>query len=411
MGITSIAFISILALCVVVDTLLGLIRGRNRSLLRLALVVVSAIISLLVYKPITNAIINANFGEFSINELMLETLANSDTPLPESIYNFVFALSQIVLGVFVFILVFLAVKFLTWLIAFPILKIFVPCEEQKNRGLGALVGFAQGLLVAIIVCGCVSGFLVEGTKVTAMKLDGEQVFELPDELGIQEYAGSPTAKFFDATGGWIFDIVSTTTDASGRKVSITSIGNTAITLLNVTNEMTNAYTNLETLGNSADGAKSESLKNIGDAFINVGTAIEELDEDSKILVNDLINDVKDVAATALGEIPPELETLIDNIDVEEVKIKSAGEALNAMAKYVEDGYANNGIAPNLTQEDADDIVNGIADNMFLLDLLGTKDITLLDVDDLNADKFKTAIENANLTQEEMDMLRNMFDLN
>ena len=410
MGTTSIVFIVILALCVVTDTLLGLIRGRNRSLLRLGLVALSAIISLLVYKPITSAVINANFGEFSINELMLETLANSDTPLPESIYNFVFALAEIVLGVFVFVAVFLAIKFLTWLIAFPILKIFVRCEEKKNVGLGALVGFAQGLLVAIIICGLFSGFLIEGTKLTAIKLDGEPVFEISDETGIQEYVNSPTAKFFDVTGGWVFDIVSSTTDASDRKVSITSICNTAATLLNVTNEITNAYVSLDSITN-ADGEMSvESLKGIGDAFINVGTAIEELDGDSKVLVNDLINDVKEVAATALGELPPELETLIDNIDVEELKIKSAGEALNAMVKYVEDGYANDGTAPNLTQEDVDDIVNGIADNMFLLDMLGTTDTALIEVDDLNADKFETAIQNTNLAEEDVETLYNLFGL-
>lgn len=411
MGITSIVFIVILALCVVFDTLLGLIRGRNRSLLRLGLVALSAMLSFIIYKPITDAVINAEFGEFSINGLILETLANSDTPLPDSIYNFVFAFAEIILGVFVFVLVFLAIKFLTWIIAFPILKIFVHREEKKNAGLGALVGFAQGLLVAIIVCGTLSGFVVEANKLTAIKIDGEQMLELPSELGIQEYVDSPTAKVLNATGGWIFDIVSTTTDASGRKVSVSSICNTATTLLNVTNEITNAYSSMDNVGNSDGETNVEALKNMGDAFINVGTAIEELDEDSRVLVNDLIDDVKEIAATALGELPPELETMIDSIDAEEIKIKSAGEALNAMVKYVEDGYANDGTAPNLTQEDVDDIVNGIADNMFLLDMLGGNNATLLEVDDLNADKFNTAIENANLTQEEKDILRNIFSLN
>lgn len=399
MGIMTIFFVAIMAFYIITDTLLGLIRGRNRSLLRLGLVAFSAVISLLLHKSITNLIMDVNFGEGSINQLIYETLANSDTPLPDSIANFAFALVEIVLGVFVFVLLFLAVKFITWLVAFPIIKIFVRSEEKKNRGLGALIGAAQGLLTAIIVCGCLSGVVVEANKVTDIKIDGEQMIVLPDELGIQKYASSPLAKGFDMAGGWVFDIVSTTTDDSGRKVSISSICNTASTLLNVTEEITSAYSSLD----SAGGTTTDSIKNVADAFINVGTAIENLDDDSKVLVNDLISDVKEIAANALGELPPELETVIDNIDVEEIKIKSAGEALGSIAKYVEEG--------EVTQDDINNIVNGIADNMFVLEMLGVEDASLIEVDGPDADKFITAIENADLTQEDMLKLYSLFGLN
>ena len=399
MGIMTIFFVAILAFYIITDTLLGLIRGRNRSLLRLGLVAFSAVISLLLHKSITNLIMDVNFGEGSINQLIYETLANSDTPLPDSIANFAFALVEIVLGVFVFVLLFLAVKFITWLVAFPIIKIFVRSEEKKNRGLGALIGAAQGLLTAIIVCGCLSGVVVEANKVTDIKIDGEQMIVLPDELGIQKYASSPLAKGFDMAGGWVFDIVSTTTDDSGRKVSISSICNTASTLLSVTEEITSAYSSLD----SAGGTTTDSIKNVADAFINVGTAIENLDDDSKVLVNDLISDVKEIAANALGELPPELETVIDNIDVEEIKIKSAGEALGSIAKYVEEG--------EVTQDDINNIVNGIADNMFVLEMLGVEDASLIEVDGPDADKFITAIENADLTQEDMLKLYSLFGLN
>ena len=399
MGIMTIFFVAILAFYIITDTLLGLIRGRNRSLLRLGLVAFSAVISLLLHKSITNLIMDVNFGEGSINQLIYETLANSDTPLPDSIANFAFALVEIVLGVFVFVLLFLAVKFITWLVAFPIIKIFVRSEEKKNRGLGALIGAAQGLLTAIIVCGCLSGVVVEANKVTDIKIDGEQMIVLPDELGIQKYASSPLAKGFDVAGGWVFDIVSTTTDDSGRKVSISSICNTASTLLNVTEEITSAYSSLD----SAGGTTTDSIKNVADAFINVGTAIENLDDDSKVLVNDLISDVKEIAANALGELPPELETVIDNIDVEEIKIKSAGEALGSIAKYVEEG--------EVTQDDVNNIVNGIADNMFVLEMFGVEDASLIEVDGPDADKFITAIENADLTQEDMLKLYSLFGLN
>ena len=395
----STAIVVFSGLCVLVDTLLGILRGRNRSLLRLGLVVLSAAIAFFAYKPITNIILGIQLDGYSISGTILEMLTDSAINIPESLLNLVIALIQIILGIFVFILTFGVIKFLTWLIVFPILKIFVRPEEKKNRGIGALVGFAQGLLVAIIICGCLCGFLAEGKKIANTKIGEEKLVEIPDNLQMD----SPVISFFNVSGGWVFDIVSTTTDPAGRTVSIASICNTAETLLSVTNDITNAYSSLDNLADSEGEMTVETMKNVGDALINVGTAIEELDDDSKALVSDLISDVKDIASSSLGEIPPELETMIDSIDVEDIKIKSAGEALNAIAKYVEEG--------SVTQEDVDDIVNGIADNMFLVDMLGAGDMTLIDVDDLNEESFKTAIENAGLTQEEMDALLAIFGLN
>lgn len=403
MGIVSTVFVLILALCVVVDSLLGLIRGRNRSLLRLGLVVLSAVISLFAYKPITNAIMGIQIDGYSISETILEALTDSAVSLPESIFNLIIALVQIVLGVLVFVLVFFAIKFLTWLVAFPILKIFVRPEKKKNKGLGALIGFAQGLLVAIIICGCFSGFLVEGSKIAQAKIGEEQLFEMPEELMIKEYVESPTAKFFDVSGGWLFDIVSTTTDASGRKVSISSLCNTASTIVSVSGELTNAFSSLENIEiSTGDGVDTQSMKAIGDAFVGVGTAMEGLDDDSKQLVSDLMDDVKEIVASEYGELPPEFEELLDSVS-EDVKIKSAGEALNGIVKYVEEG--------SVTQDDINDIVNGIADNMYVLGMLGIEDTTLIEIDDVNIDNFRTAIENAGLTQEDINTLYNIFGLN
>ena len=409
MGIVSTAFVIILAVCAVFGTLLGMLRGLNRAALRFGLVVLSLVISLLIYAPITKAMLGFNLGGFTVEGYVNELFANMGS-VPESFLGLVFSLVQILIGIIIFVLVFLALGFLTWLIAFPILKIFVRREKKKNLLLGALIGLVQGILVAVIICAPISGLLVESEKIANIEIDGNTLIDLPEEIGVTEYTDSAVMKLLDTTGGWVFDIVSTTTDSEGRKVSITSVCNTATTLMSVTDDITNAYSSLDSLANSEGEMNTDTLKDVGNAFISVGDAIEGLDEDSKELVNDLIDDVKDIASSALGELPPELETMIDSIDVEQIKIKSAGEALNAIVKYVEEGYANGGTPPEITQADVEDIVNGIADNMFLLDVLGD-DITLIEIDDLNADKFKSTIENANLTQEEIDVLLGVFGLN
>ena len=397
MIVASIIFVSVL--CILIDTLLGVIRGRNRSFLRLGLVVASALVSLLIYRPITNAIMNVQFDGYSISTTVIEALTNSATSIPETILNLIIALAQIIIGVIVFIGVFSLIKFLTWLVVFPICKIFVRPEEKKNRGLGALIGAVQGLFVAVVICGCLSGFIVEGTRIAQMEVGGEKFVELPEKAGVEGYATSPVAKFFDVTGGWVFDIVSTTTDASGMKVSISSISDAAAAIVNVSTEIADAFTTLE----NTDTSSPESMKEIGNAFITVGTAIEELDDESKQLVTELIDGAKDMVVSEFGELPPEFEAVFDSIDVEEIKIKSAGEALNALAKYAEDG--------TVTQDDIDDIVSGIADNMFIIDMFATSGETLLEVSDADVQMFETAIANANLTQEDITTLKTLFGLN
>ena len=115
----------------------------------------------------------------------------------------------------------------------------------------------------------------------------------------------------------------------------------------------------------------------------------------------ILDDVAQIVEAEYGEFPEELDELLESI-VDDVDVKSAGEALNAVAKYVE--------GESVTQNDVDDIVNGIANNMHILQMIGITDLPVVETE-TDAEMFKTAIENANLTQEDITTIKNLFGLN
>ena len=84
--------------------------------------------------------------------------------------------------------------------------------------------------------------------------------------------------------------------------------------------------------------------------------------------------------------------------------------MQGMASYI--GGMEDETAPELTQEDANKIVNGIAKNTFVLDLLeGEEGVPqLLPVEDEQKELFVNAIESSELDQEYKDKLMAFFGL-
>ena len=105
---------------------------------------------------------------------------------------------------------------------------------------------------------------------------------------------------------------------------------------------------------------------------------------------------------------------IENIDINNLSLKSTGEALQGISSYIEkttDGFENYG--EEVTQSEVSSIVNGLADNSFILDMLADKEgnvQTMLEVSTENQDKFESAINLANVDETTKDNLRKLFGL-
>ena len=210
MGILIFTLVSLLF-----GALYGRMRGRNRAILRLALIVLSVVLAILLRGTVVDAIMGINVGDGTIKESMSSAFGDS---LPESMQSLIFALVEIMIGLMAFFLLFIALQFVTWLILFPILKIFVKKGENKRKGAGALVGLAQGLVIAFVICAPLTGILVQIDKIASIEMNGKPLVKLPEELGISEFVSSAPGKVYNSTGGWFFNVVSSTKDENGNKV-------------------------------------------------------------------------------------------------------------------------------------------------------------------------------------------------
>jgi hypothetical protein len=154
------------------------------------------------------------------------------------------------------------------------------------------------------------------------------------------------------------------------------------------------------------------MKKVGDSLISIGNSVNSLNDDSKAMVQELIEGVKEMVADEAGTIPPEVENALNSLDVNNLKLDSAGEAINGIATYIEktnDEFEN---SEPVTQEDVDKIIGGLADNTFILDIvLGENEAPqIVEIDEENKEKFEAAINTAELTDENKEALRKLFGL-
>ena len=159
------------------------------------------------------------------------------------------------------------------------------------------------------------------------------------------------------------------------------------------------------------------MKDIGNSLVDIGNSLNDLSGDAKEMVNDMVGSVKEMISGEAGEdMPPEVEEFLDNFSVENIDLVSTGKAINGIASFVEKTEVNPEQASTVTQEEVNDIVNGLAANEFILDMISSaggegEDMQLADIEDSShREMFTTAIEGTTLDAETKDMLKNLFGL-
>ena len=160
--------------------------------------------------------------------------------------------------------------------------------------------------------------------------------------------------------------------------------------------------------------KVDTMKSVGDSLVEIGNSLENLSSDAQAIVNDLVSSVKEMITEGSGEtLPPEIEELFNDFKVEDLKLASAGHALNGIASYIEKTSDEFETTEPVTQEDVNNIVNGLADNTFIVDLIagdGESAPQIVEVSDENKALFENAVNNTALDEEKKNTLREMFGI-
>ncbi len=416
MGYISLGILAFTGISLLFGWLFGLMRGRNRAILRLCLILLSVIVAIVVRKTVVGFVMNFNLGDGTVMEMITEALNSGETQLPQAIQDIIFALVEIMIGLVSFFIILLALSFVTWLIVFPICKIFVKKGAKKRVLVGGLVGLIQGLVISFVVCAPLTGIVMQIDKISGIQMEGKPLIEIPAEVGTDEYIASAPGKIYDATGSWFFDIVTSTKDASGKKVSIDDTCDVVVAVVGIADSVTQLSTKVESMTSetATPQEKVDTMKSVGDSLVEIGNSLDALSGDAQAIVNDLVSSVKEMILDGSEEpLPPEIEELFNDFKVEDLKLASAGHAINGIATYIEKTSDEFDTTEPVTQEDVDNIVNGLADNTFIVDLIageGESAPQLIEVSEENKVLFENAVNNTTLDEEKKDTLRELFGI-
>lgn len=441
MGIVTLVVLGLTLVGMAFGALFGLIRGRDRALLRLGLIILSVILALALRGTVVDFVMNFEIDGATLQETMLESFTSEDASIPAGLQNLIFALLEILIGFVAYFILLFALRFLTWFFLFPFLKLIIRKIEKKralklwaanaaenvsnesnpeaapeaekptvkkltrkerkklvkkHRGMGALVGLVQGIFLAYFLFAPLTCLATQFNQIANVKIDGELLLEIPEDVGLAEYTESIPGKIYKTTGGWLYNMMTTTTDADGNEVSLESTLDSVVVILDVADAATSLEDEIKILEdeNAEPEEVISALNSLGDKLVSIGNSMEDLDENTMDMITDLVTEV---AGEELSD--EEMDELIEMLTPE--FFVKAGGGIKAFAEYEQvklDGT-------ELTQEQA----NNIASNAYncITFIEGME----LDVNDEDKAKFESAIEAIDgISAEDKDALFNVFGI-
>ncbi len=417
MGYITIFVLAFTALSLAFGALYGCVRGRNRAILRLAIILVCIATAVIARGFVVEKLMAIEIsGGKSIQGMLEEAFTSGDVNIPDQLKDLVFTLVQIIGGLIVFFVLFFVLRVASEIL-FMILKIFVKKGQKKRKGIGALIGLLQGAIIAFVVCAPITGMLSQVNKVSNIKINDKALFELPEEIGISDYLDSPAGKIYNTTGNWFFNLVSSGETADGKDVSIEDTVDIVVAVSGIADTVTNLTTKLENINEDMTPEETiTTMKDIGNSLVDIGKSINGLSTDAKEMVNTMMDSVKELISDQAGEdMPPEVEEILNDFDIDDINLEATGKAINGIASFIEKTELNPETAEPVTQQEVNDIVNGLAENQFVLDLISSasegESVSLIEIEDENYQTlFTNAIESTTLDAEGKDMLLNLFGL-
>ncbi len=399
MGYMTITMIALTAIAIVFGMLYGLRRGRNRSILRLILILGCVAGAIYLREPVIEFLMESEMAQDLINSLAKE--------LPEGMQSVMMLIIGIVLNLVVYFLLFFVLRIVSWLIIFPIFKIFVKQEIDKKRLAGMFVGLIQGAVIAFAVLVPLNGLATQIDKVSQIKMEmpaqgqggsgGEEQtgtekpkdfsLELPEEVGLKEYIKSPLFLTYDKIGGWYFDMLTTVKTSSGE-LTFDDVSDMAIGVSNFMTLSTEIQQGFDSMkGTSLPAEKALNLKDLGENITEIGNNIDQMSDQAKGLLDSVISSMLG------GE---------SDISIDDLKLDSLGTAFTSLANYYDIG--------TVSQEDATAIVNGVVDNWALIDMFFESG-TLIDMNGQDETLIKSALDELNLSDDnQIKSIKDMFGI-
>lgn len=420
------AMIVLTVLPIVAGFLIGLIRGIKRSVARAVTIVLCVVAAWLLCGVVSNAVLNAEMpGQgMVVKEYLMQQLTEmmSGIDLSDIILPFV----QSLVKVLMFVILFWALQFLTWIIVTPICSaVFRGKDKRKgkvkpkrHRLIGSVIGAVQGLAVALVICMVFSGMFTQVGRLFAMAQDlpqaeqSAETYEMssedetaPEGEGSEAmsevlemfsgYADSGVGKFYQSLTGKPFEWLSSVTTDKGDTVTLPELVDSMEGVARMAREVVKMG-EIDFAAMMSSGDFSDLKEILG----NLDAIKGDLSEQALETINGLLQPMGEAL-----DLPIDLSSL----DLNTVEFAKEGEIIENLYGYTQ---AN---AEELTVEDAKDIVKQIGESQLILPVVqsASEDITS-SLTEEQTDFISSAIdsieEEQSLSQDKIDALREIFGL-
>ena len=385
---------------VLTGLIVGILRGRKHSFLRLIIVVGCAVLSLFACEPLKNVIMDIEVNGTQLRN-MLQTAFNQGTvAIPDSIAFIIVSLLEILVKIVCYFISFLLLLLLSWVLVFPIAKAIFKKEKKKDKVFGAISGLVQGIVILLAIVIPFNGLIVEVEKISKLELNGQKIIEIPEEYGLEEISDSSLCKFTQKIGGWYFDIIAT---SNGKKLA--DICDTVVGVAGLADSFTQIGSSFDTLTNenATVAEKASALKDAGKALQEKAKQLENLGEGSKEIINEVLADVKGLVSDSIGGLDENQEEFFNNLDLENMDLGAMGSTLEGIGSIVE---KSEDPEATIEKEDFEKVVEGFVGNPDFIEMIPDSESSLVEVNsEEELEMYQQVInEKDNLTEEQKNKL-------
>lgn len=410
MGYITIGMLALTAIALLFGTLFGMRRGRNRSILRLILIIGCVAGAIFLRPVLTDIIMGIDTGDGTLAEMLASGFNQGEQAMPEAMQNLMFALVEIIFGLISYFIIFFVLRFITWILIFPILKIFVKKDLIKKRGWGALIGFIQGIVIAFSVLVPLNGLATTVDKLSKLEMEGKPMIEIPAEVGLDKHTDSITGGIYDTIGGWYYEILTTAKLPDGKEITLNKTSDMLVTLMSVMPAIQEFNDCIEILNDKENPKttqeKIDALNTAGENIKEIGDYINGLDKDTIEFIDGMLPELMKMMGGGEGEGTTPEDNPFSDLKISEMKLDQVGKALTGIATYIDKAENNTG---NITLEDAKAIVNGLANSPMIMDMFISEGMSIINIDECE-ELFREAISLTSLTEEQKSSLETSLGL-
>ncbi len=371
----------------------GLVWGFKRGVLRsvLRLLTLGAAFAAAWYGKDTYvaAVMDAEVDGVGVRALLQELTAEAP-----ALSGVIESLAELILGVVLFILVFLVFKFVT-VIIFGVLKIFVP---KKKRLLGMIVGLIQGALIAFCVCAPLNGLLVDVAKLSDLDMGDMMDTSAVQEIGAEAkvYTEGPVSALYTAVGDEFYKALTAKVNEKGETLYFSDYVDAAVSSA----KLTDVFSSVTKLDMSA-GLTADNRDAIQQMFKDLDAITAEMGENAAEVVNEIVSAV----VSDFGEeLPESVKGVLEDFDMTEVSFAKEGEIVMDLYDFLENEESEITVT---------DVVNSLAESDVILpvveSVLAEEETHLEIADEVTKAEVSAAIEGV-ADPAVREQLKNLFGL-